>query len=67
MAQYQKWEYLDHLYIGPDQLNKLGSEGWEVVCTVGKDGNHVVLKRPVGGVAMGDEGAKKKRGYGDFI
>lgn len=64
---HQKWEYLDHLYIGPDQLNKLGAEGWDVICTVGKDGNHIILKRPIGAGSVETDPVKKTRGYGDFI
>lgn len=46
-SQIPIWEYRQEVYQGPEILNKWGSEGWEVVCTVGKDGSFLILKRPV--------------------
>ncbi len=47
MATLTKWEYRQEIYQGPEHLNLMGIEGWELVCTVGTGGSFLIFKRPV--------------------
>lgn len=47
MSGIIRWEYRQEIYQGPELLNKWGADGWEVVCTVGRDGSFLILKRPI--------------------
>ncbi len=44
-----KWEYKVVLFTDEGTLNKLGDQGWEVVCPAGKEGNYLILKRSEAG------------------
>ena len=73
------FEYKIELFTNEAALNKMGVEGWELVCPGGKDGNYLIFKRPVGSVAaaaptnvVGKADAQaaakpKKKSYKDFL
>jgi len=70
-----EYEYKIELFTNEEALNKLGREGWDLVCPGGKDGNYLVFKRAVGtaggvGHDGDDDGAAakaKKKSYKDFL
>lgn len=61
-----KWEYKAVLHVDDTELNKLGKEGWELVCCGGKGGNYLFFKRPIEGA---ETETKKKTSfkYEEFI
>ena len=73
------YEYKIELFTNEASLNKLGREGWDLVCPGGKDGNYLVFKRPIGAIASmpADSPGKaeaapvaakpKKKSYKDFL
>lgn len=64
--QIPKWEYKAVLHVDDESLNKLGREGWELVCAGGKGGNYLFFKRPVE-VVETKEPQKKSFKYEEFI
>jgi hypothetical protein len=42
-----RWEYMQILNVDDEGLNKLGADGWELVCSGGKGGNSLFFKRPI--------------------
>ena len=76
MAQQTAYEYRIELFTNVDSLNKLGADGWELVCPGGKEGNYLIFQRlmgdaPKSNVPGGDSGmavkAAKKKSYKDFL
>ncbi len=73
------YEYKIELFTNEASLNKLGRDGWDLICPGGKDGNYLIFKRPVGNVAAVPAGAQpgkteapaaakpKKKSYKDFL
>lgn len=62
-----KWEYKAVLHVDDEALNKLGKEGWELVCAGGKGGNYLFFKRPIENTDTGDSNKKKSFKYEEFI
>jgi hypothetical protein len=60
-----KWEYKAVLHVDDESLNKLGREGWELVCAGGSGGNYLYFKRPVEVAEVKSE--KKSFKYEEFI
>ena len=80
MKKMTAYEYKIELFTNETALNKLGKEGWDLVCPGGKDGNYLVFKRPVGessaqghsGDGMSQMGSEKKqkpqkKSYKEFL
>jgi hypothetical protein len=78
MAEAVAFEYRIELFTNVDALNKLGSDGWDLVCPGGKDGNYLIFKRQTAGATKAkvpggnvDAGlavnASKKKSYKDFL
>ena len=60
-----RWEYLQVLNVDDEGMNKLGREGWELVCSGGKGGNYLFFKRPIEVTEVKNE--KKSFKYEEFI
>ena len=76
MANQIAYEYRIELFTNVDSLNKLGAEGWELVCPGGKEGNYLIFQRLIGDLSKskgpgGESGmavkASKKKSYKDFL
>ena len=74
MANEVTFEYRIELFTNAEALNKLGAEGWDLVCPGGKEGNYLIFKKQVGTSRKksgGDDSmsvkASKKKSYKDFL
>lgn len=78
MAHGLAFEYRIELFTNADALNKLGEDGWDLVCQGGKEGNYLIFKRQIGDSPKSkvpggnaDAGmavkASKKKSYKDFL
>ena len=65
MITIPRWEYMQVLNVDDEGLNKLGREGWEMVCSGGKGGNYLFFKRPIEVQESRQE--KKSFKYEEFI
>jgi hypothetical protein len=74
MANATTFEYRIELFTNAEALNKIGAEGWDLVCPGGKEGNYLIFKREIGETRKkigGDDGmpvkTSKKKSYKDFL
>jgi len=65
MLQIPKWQYMQVLNVDDEELNKMGRDGWELVCSGGKGGNYLFFKRPIEVAEVKQE--KKSYKYEEFI
>jgi hypothetical protein len=63
--QIPRWEYKQVLNVDDEELNKMGRQGWELVCSGGKGGNYLFFKRPIEVQEVKQE--KKTYKYEEFI
>lgn len=64
-VKYQRWEYKSIIQVDDVEINRLGAEGWELVCAGGKSGSYLFFKRPLEQAEVKSE--KKTFKYEEFI